>query len=108
VIVVERVRVTIEPMRNNHLLLLKIDVLDIATKEIHVANHLADRINDISQVQIACRDLMQHRRKKKEVLAIYDNHVKPRVSKLFELQRCIQAAKAAAENEDTSLVSHGD
>jgi hypothetical protein len=83
-------------------------VLDIATEEIHVANHFANWINDIRQIQITCRDLMEHRRKKKEVLAIYDNHVKPRVSKLFELQRCIQAAKPAAENENTSLVCHAD
>lgn len=31
-IVLERVRVAIEPMRNNYLLLLKIDVLDIASR----------------------------------------------------------------------------
>ena len=105
-IVVDRVGVTVEPMRNNHLLLLKIDVLDFATEEIYVANHFANWIDDISQVQIACCDLVQHRCEEKEVLAIYDSHFESRVAKLFELQRCIQPAKAATENEDTGFAWH--
>src|SRR5437762_234691 len=45
-------------------------------------------------------------RKEKKVFAVYDSHLKRRVSKLFQLQRCVQPAKAAAENEDTSFLRH--
>jgi hypothetical protein len=105
-IVIERVRVAIEAMRHYDLLLLKIDVLDIAAEEIHVPNHLANRINDVRQIQIARRDLVQHRREEEKVLAIYDGHFKPRVASFLELKRGVQAAESAAENEDTRLVCH--
>src|SRR5881398_2796957 len=100
-IVFERVRVPIKSMRNNDLFFVDVDLLHVPAEKIHAANHFANGINDISQIQIARGDLVQHWREQKEVLAIYDSHLKPRVSKLFELQRCIQPAKAAAENKNT-------
>src|SRR5262249_22994535 len=105
-VVFDCVRVPIESMRDNNLFFLGVDLVHIATEKIHVANHFPDRINDVCQIQIARGDLMQHRREKKKVLAINDSHLKPRVPKLFELQRCVKPAKAATENEDTGFVTH--
>src|SRR5205823_1365133 len=107
-IVFERVRVPIKSMRNNDLFFVDVDLLHVPAEKIHAANHFANGINDISQIQIARGDLVQHWREQKEVLAIYDSHLKPRVSKLFELQRCIQPAKAAAENKNTRFLCHTD
>src|SRR5262245_33045752 len=105
-IVFNRVRVVIEAMRNNDLLFLEVNLLHFAAEEIHAANHLANRINDIGQIQIARRDLVQHRSKEKKVLAINDRDFKARIVALLEFQRGIKSAEATAENEDTRLVCH--
>ena len=105
-IVGERVRVTIEAMRNHYALVLKIDVFNVATEKVYMPDHLPDWINDVRQIQIACGDFVKHRCEKKKVLAIDDSHLEPRIPALFKLQRCIQSPKAAAENEDTGFVLH--
>src|SRR5215469_5124317 len=105
-VVIERVRVPIESMRNKNLFSLGVDLVHIATEKIHVANHFANRINDVCQIQIARGDLVQHRSKEKKVLAINDRDLKARIIALLEFQRGIKSAEAAAENEDTRLVCH--
>ena len=95
-VVFNRVRVVIEAMRNNDLLFLKVDLLHLAAEEIHAANHLANGINDVGQIQIARRDLVQHRSKEKKVLAINDRDFKARIIALLEFQRGIKSAEAAA------------
>src|SRR5438046_5991306 len=103
-IVFERVRVPIKSMRNNDLFFVDIDLLHVTAEKIHVANHFANGINDIRQVKIACRDLVQHWCKQKEGFAIYDSYLKPRGSALLKLQGRIETTEAAAENEDTRLI----
>src|ERR1700747_918498 len=95
-----------EAVRNHHLLALDVDLVHVATEKIHAADHLANGINDVGQIQIARRDLVQHRSKEKKVLAINDRDFKARIIALLEFQRGIKSAKAAAENEDTRLVCH--
>ena len=63
-------------------------------------------INDVGEIQIARRDLVQHRSKEKKVLAINDRDFKARIVALLEFQRGIKSAEAATENEDTRLVCH--
>src|SRR5512140_1866027 len=95
-----------EAVRNHHLLALDVDLVHVATEKIYAANHLANWINDVSQIQIARRDLVQHRSKEKKVLAINDRDFKARIIALLEFQRGIQPAKAAAENKHARLVVH--
>ena len=57
-IVGERVRVTIEAMRNHYALVLKIDVFNVATEKVYMPDHLPDWINDVRQIQIACGDFV--------------------------------------------------
>src|SRR5206468_5039516 len=53
------------------------------------------------------RDLVQHRSEEKEVLAVHNGHVEPRIATFFKLQCGIKAAKSTAENEDASFfVAH--
>ena len=95
-----------EAVRNHHLLALDVDLVHVATEKIHAADHLANWINNVGQIQIARRDLMQHRSKEKKVLAINERDFKARIIALLEFQRGIKSAEAAAENEDTRLVCH--
>jgi hypothetical protein len=103
-IILERVRVPLESMRHNDLFLVYIDLVHVAAEKIHASDHLPDRINDVRQIQIACRDLVQHRRKQKEILAIYDSDFESGVPTSLEFQRSVKTAKSAAENEHTRFV----
>src|SRR5215470_14228250 len=105
-VVFERVRVSMEAMRNHHLLALDIDLVHVATEKIHAADHFSDGVDDVGQIQIARRDLVQHRSKEKKVLAINHRDFKTRIVALLEFQSGIKSAEAAAENKDTRLVSH--
>src|SRR5438552_19202409 len=105
-IVFERVRVPIKAMRNNDLLFVDIDLAHIAAEKIHAANHFTDRINDVRQIQIARRDLVQHWREKEKVFAIDNRDLKARISALLKLQGRIKPTEAAAENKDTGFVWH--
>jgi Bacterial regulatory helix-turn-helix protein, lysR family len=69
-----------------------------------VTKHLSNRIDDVGQVQIAGRDLVQHRREEKEVFPVHYGHVESRIAAFFKLQRGIKAAKSAAENQDASFL----
>src|SRR5215467_9773959 len=57
-VVFERVRVSMEAMRNHYLLALDVDLIHVATEEIPAANHFSDGIHDVGQIQIARRDLV--------------------------------------------------
>ena len=95
-------------MGDNHLPVLDVDLLHIAHEEVDVPNHLADWIDDVGQVQIACGDFMEHRRKEKEIFSTDKRDIKPRIFALLKFQGRIKAAEAAAEDEDTCLVRHTD
>src|SRR5439155_1496492 len=82
------------------------DRLDIATEKIHAADHFSDGIDDVRQIQIARRDLVEHGSEEKKVLAIDDRDFESRIVALLEFQRGIKPAEAAAENQDTCLVWH--
>src|SRR5215831_11552489 len=105
-VVFKCVRVPIESMRDNNLFFPGVDLVHVAAEKVHAANHFADRINDVGQIQIARRDFVQHWREQEKVLAIYDRHFKPRIVALLEFQRSIKSAKAATENKHACLVGH--
>src|SRR5215471_8316512 len=105
-IVFKRVRVPIETVRDNDLFFVNVDLVHIAAEKVHAANHFADRIDDVGQIQIARRNFMQHWREQKKVLAIYDSDLETWVPAFFKLQRRIQPAETAAENQNTRFVAH--
>ena len=71
-----------------------------------MAQHLSDGIHDVREIEIACGDLVQHRRKEEEVLPADERHFESRISALLKLQRGIQPAESTAQNQDTRLVRH--
>src|SRR5215469_16002478 len=98
-IVFQLMRMSVEPVRNGHSLCLDVDLVHVAAKEIDMANHLPDRIDDVSQIEIAGRDFVQHWRKQEEIFPINDRHLKSRIPPSFEFERGIKSAESAAENE---------
>src|SRR2546422_8382573 len=95
-------------MRHNHLLVLDVDLLHTAHEEVDVPNHLADWIDDVGQVQIACGDFMEHRRKEKEIFSTDKRDIKPRIFALLKFQDRIKAAEAATEDKDTRSLAHSN
>src|SRR6266704_2590603 len=97
---------TVEAVRNRHALLFDIDLVYVAAKKIDVADHLADGIDDVGQVQIAGRDFVQHRREQKKVFTVYDRNFKARILPSFKFERGVKSAEAAAEDEHPCLMRH--
>src|SRR5262249_61825454 len=96
----------IKSMRDDNLFFVDVDLVDISTEKIHAADHFSDRIDDVGQVQIPRRDLVQHRSEEKKVLAINDRDFEAQIVTLLEFQRSIKSAEAATENNHASLVAH--
>src|SRR5260370_4215449 len=97
----------IEAVRHDDSALFQIDALNIARKEIDVTQHLAHRINNVCNVEIARRDLVQHRRKKKEVVAVYERYRDVGMFPALKLQRSIKTGETTTENEHAGFfVAH--
>src|SRR6266404_6524569 len=99
VVVLERVGVVVETVRHHNRALLQIDALNIAREKIDVAQHLAHRIDDVHDVEIARCDLVQHWRKEEEVIPVHQRDFDVRIFPPLKLQRGIKAGKATTENE---------
>src|SRR5689334_19729516 len=105
-VVLEVVRVPVEPVSYSHPPVDDIDTLDIADKKADMTQHLADGIDDIGQVEIARCDLVQHRSEKEEILPANECNFEVGQLAFFELKGGVKSAKAATENKDTSFVWH--
>src|SRR5262249_17069287 len=72
-------------------------------KEAHAVQQLADRVDDMGDVEITRSHFVEHRGKQEKVLPIHqhDFHIRVTRKSLFQLKRRIQATKPAAENDDS-------
>jgi hypothetical protein len=98
--------VPIEAVRNDDLFPVDVYFVHVTAEEINVPNHFANRINDVRQIQIARRDLVQHWREQEKVLPIHDGDFESRIPALLKLQRRIKSAKSTTENENTGSLAH--
>src|SRR5438876_5978360 len=105
-IVFQLMRVPFEAVRNRHAPLANGDLVHDATEKVHVTDHLADGIDDVRQIKIARRDLVQHRCEQKKVLAIDNRDFELRIATLLKFKRRVKPAEPTAENEDTYLIRH--
>src|SRR5215469_11569775 len=78
-VIFEFMLMTLEPMRHEHFLPAKIDMIDFTGKEVNTPQHSADWIHNRREVQVACRDLVKHRREQEEVIAT-DQHDLDRIA----------------------------
>src|SRR5262245_39113255 len=91
--------------------MIEIDRLDGARIEIGVRTEPANRCDRVEQADRAGDDLGQHRLEHEVVLAADQPELDVATSnvglqKLLERQRCVDAAEAAAENEDPRWPAH--
>src|SRR5262245_66104164 len=79
----------------------QVNALDVAIEEFHSPQQLAHRVHDVGKVQIACRYLVQHGRKEKEVLTIHQSHFDARIAchGLFQTQGGVQAAERTSKDQ---------
>src|SRR5262249_32403629 len=80
----------------------QVNTFHVTIKEAHAVQQLADRVDDMGDVEITRTPFVEHRAKQKKVLPIHPSHFRSRVTRksLFQLKRRIQATKPAAENDD--------
>ena len=103
VVVGQLVRVPV-PVGDRHRAGREVDLLDVPVEELHVRDELADRVDDVRDVEVARRDLVEHRREEEEVVPVDDRDVDVREAEepLVELQGRVDAAEAAADDHDLS------
>jgi len=92
--------VVVESMRDNNLLSRNIDTLDFAGEKLHPSKQLAHGIHNRGQIQVAGRDLMQHRSEQEKVIAIDEPYLDAIMSEpSLQLHRGRDSHEAPAEYE---------
>ena len=86
-------------MRNLYDTLVQVDALDVTVKNADAFQQFSDGAHDMGDVEIARRDLVQHRRKEEEIFAIDECNLDVRIFRqsFFKIECRIKSAKAAAE-----------
>src|SRR5690348_5246804 len=89
-------------VRHRDALLMEIDRFDGTDEEPRALHELSQRIDDVHDVEIAGRDLVQHRCEEKEVVSTDERHLERPcgVAEPLELSRGSEAAEASAKNHD--------
>jgi len=96
--------VAIETMGNRDASSFEIDSFYISGEGLCSPKQLAKRIDDRVHFEIARRDLVQHRREQKMVVARHqgDVDVVAAAQRSFQLDRCVNATEPAAEYKNTA------
>src|SRR5215475_9525899 len=84
------------PMRNHELFAREINRFHFPFEK------LDNGIDDMSHIQIASSDFMQHGRKQEEVFPVHQGNLDVRISRqgFLKLQGCVQATKSTAYDDD--------
>ena len=96
----------VETMRDGHDLPFEIDRFHFSREEIDSLQEFSDGIDDICEIEITGCDLMQHRRKQKEVVAIYQRDLDIGIAgqRVLKVNRRMESGETAAENQNPSFV----
>src|SRR3984957_16208895 len=94
--------VLIEAMGDRDASSLEIYHFDIPGEGLYSPEQLAKRIDDRVRFKIACRDLVQHRREQKVVVASHqsDAYIRAGAQCSFQFNCCVYATEPATEYED--------
>src|SRR5260370_13260028 len=81
---------------------LEIYRLDIPGEGLYLPEQLAKRIHDRVRFKVACRDLVQHRREQKVVVARHqgDAYIRAGAQCSFQFNRAVYATEPATEYEN--------
>ena len=96
----------VEAVRDGHDLPVEIDRFYFPGEKIDPLQELSDRIDDIGEIEITGGDFVQHRRKQKEVVAIYQRDLDIGIAgqRVLEVNRRMESGETAAENQNPSFV----
>ena len=83
-----------------------IDRLNVSVEDVHVLEQLADRADDVRDVEVACGHLMEHRRKEKKVLAVNERYFDICIScdRPVKFQCGVHSAEPASEDHYSFLI----
>src|SRR6516164_175690 len=92
----------IEAMRDNDLPAGKVDRFNVAGEEVHPLQHLAHRVDNSGEVEVARGHLVQHGREEEKVLAVDERDLDVWVAsqRFLQLHGCVQTGESTAENQD--------
>src|SRR5262249_51395821 len=81
---------------------MHVDVLDLSFEERATLRELPDRVHDVSEIEVRCRDLMEHRGEDEEVFLVQqrDFDVGVITEPAIELTDRIDASEATAEHNN--------
>jgi hypothetical protein len=101
-VVREFVHVTVEAVGDRDASSIEIYRFDIPGEGLYSPEQLAKRIHDRVRFKIACRDLVQHRREQKVVVASHqsDAYIRAGAQCSFQFNRGVYATEPATEYED--------
>ena len=107
-VIIEFVMMVLLSVRDGHHLGVEIDALHITVEDLDSLEQFADRTDDMCNIQIAGRNLVEHRCEEKEILAVDERDLDVFVARkcLVEVQGRIQPAEAAAEYKDFGFLVH--
>ena len=104
VLKLEYVNVAIESVENGNRPIARIDLLDFAVDEIDVPQDLAHRVDDMREIQVARRYLMQHRGEQEKVILADDRDFKIGIAPLLEFKGGINTAKSSTKDQYVRLL----
>ncbi|MFN8643862.1 MAG: hypothetical protein U0802_20205 [Candidatus Binatia bacterium] len=80
----------------------QVDVQHLSVEERGAAEQLADRVDDVGEIEVGGRHLVQHRREEEEVVLVDQRDLDGRVAaeEPFELHHRVDPAEPAAEDHD--------
>ena len=86
----------------------EINALDAAIKDLYAFQKLADRANDMRDVQIARGYLVQHRSEEKEIFAVDQRYLYILVTSkgLFEIEGRVKPPKTASKYQNICFLIH--
>src|SRR5215470_3307466 len=91
----------IEAMGNNDTPSFDVHPLDLSRKEMDALKHLANRIHNRRQIQVAGCDLVKHGREQEKIVAIDEGDLDGKILRefLFQLHGNSKARKPPAKNK---------
>src|SRR3974390_1628759 len=98
----------VNSMTDNNSSAFKIDLPNLSLDKADMLQQLSDRVNDICNVKIAGRNLVQHRRKQKKVFAIdqRDLNVWPRRELSIQFESRVDPRKTSTKNDNPMTLFH--
>jgi len=103
VIELERVIMPIKAVENFNCPVDQIDTLDFAVDEIYMSQNFAHWIDDVSEIQVARGDFVQHRSEQEKIVLADHGDFKIGIAAFLEFNGGIDAAKSSSDDQDTRL-----